>query len=214
MVKRILIACCDEYVREIMVSALENKLPRDRVLICHGEADLIKASIDTEKMVIIFDKYFLGYLISYQILRIKAVDENIRMYFVETGNCSKYFGLRLHSIGINGLISIIETKTYLNECLYRVLNEIDTYPKIVEDSLRDLENLTERKSISEVTEAEMRIGIMLGQGFSHKEIADKMDMSTNAVNTHIHRLKRKIGYKKPDDYVLLNNQIFKGARRR
>lgn len=27
MVKRILIACCDEYVREIMVSALENKLP-------------------------------------------------------------------------------------------------------------------------------------------------------------------------------------------
>lgn len=102
----------------------------------------------------------------------------------------------------------------MNECLYRVLNEIDTYPKIVEDSLRDLENLTERKSISEVTEAEMRIGIMLGQGFSHKEIADKMDMSTNAVNTHIHRLKRKIGYKKPDDYVLLNKQIFKGARRR
>lgn len=214
MVKRILIACCDEYVREIMVSALENKLPREKVLICLCEADLIKASLDTENMVIIFDKYFLGYLISYQMLKIKAVDETIRTYFVETGSCSKYFGLRIHSLGINGLISNIEIRSILNECLYQVMNNIDTYPKIVKDSLQDLENLTERKSISEVTDAEMRIRIMLGQGFSHKEIADKMDMSTNAVNTHIHRLKRKIGYKKPDDYVLLNKQIFKGAERR
>ena len=50
----------------------------------------------------------------------------------------------------------------------------------------------------------MKIGMYLAEGKQQKEIASITGLSKQAVSSHIHRLKRKIGYSRPSDLDLLS----------
>ena len=58
--------------------------------------------------------------------------------------------------------------------------------------------------MTEVTAIEMKIGMYLAEGKQQKEIASITGLSKQAVSSHIHRLKRKIGYSRPSDLDLLS----------
>ncbi len=212
-IKKVIIACSDEYVKNIMVEGFEKFLPKDRIFVCKTEFDMTQMLIESEDTAIIFDKFFLGFVLTYQILRLKVINEKILAYFVETGECSKYFGLRVYDLGIQGLIPYIEVKSKLKIELEKVIQGIKTFPEPVMRSIEENDYLLERKSFTEVTEKEMEIGLYLGMGKSQKEICYLTGMSAQAVCTHTCRLRRKIGYKDPSDYTRLSRQALKGLTR-
>ena len=82
------------------------------------------------------------------------------------------------------------------------------YPESIIKSVEEKEYLVDRKCITEVTKNEMAIGLYTALGKTQKEICGMTGMSRKAVILHTHRLKRKIGYKKPADYNLLAKQYF------
>ena len=112
MIKKVIVACCDDEVRRIVKEGLQNLIPENGIFICHSNADLYECTKYSEDTAVIFDKFFLGYVLSYQFLRLKVLNESILAYFVELGECSRYFGLRIHELGINGLIPFIERRDF------------------------------------------------------------------------------------------------------
>jgi DNA-binding NarL/FixJ family response regulator len=213
VIKKVLLACCDMNVRQLISNSLLKLMPESSVLTCKNDAEMYAFIKEAENTAIIFDKFFLGYVLSYQILRLKIINDKILAYFAETGDCSKYFGLRVHNLGINGLISHIEKKDCLKKALQTILTGTNTFPEVVTRSIEDNDYLLDKKSYSEVTEREMAVGMYLGMGKTQKEISYLTGMSTQAICIHVHRLRRKIGYKMPSDYEMLNKVALKEASR-
>lgn len=209
MIKKVIVACCDDEVRRIVKEGLQNLIPENGIYICHGNADLYECTKYSEDTAVIFDKFFLGYVLSYQFLRLKVLNESILAYFVELGECSRYFGLRIHELGINGLIPFIERPEALKAGLRKIISGLNSYPEMITRSIEDNDYLLDKKCCSEVTAREMEIGMYLGMGKSQKEISFITGLTAQAVNTYVHRLRRKIGYKNPNDYVLLNKQALR-----
>jgi len=209
-VKNVIIACCDKEVKKILISEVTKHFGEKNVFICDCKNDMGMFTKYAKDTAIIFDKYFLGYILSYQFLRLKVINDSILTYFVEVGECSRYFGLRLHELGTNGFISEIEDSNVLKTSLMQIQTGMTIYPNVIMQSIEDEDYLLDKKCITEVTPKEMEIGLYLGMGKSQKEICFYTGLSKQAVSTHIHRLKRKIGYKKPKDYELLNQQALQG----
>lgn len=213
MLKKVIVGCRDEEVKKIVYDGLKKCLPEQGICICETHADLYELAKYEDEVAIIFDKYFLGYVLTYQYYRIKVLNDKALTYFVETGECSRYFGLRIHELGINGLISFIENKDILKVGLTRIISGLNSYPETIVKSIEENDYLLDKKCCSEVTGREMTIGMYLGLGKSQKEICYLTGLTAQAVNTYIHRLKRKIGYKNPNDYALLNKQAFNTTER-
>lgn len=213
MMKKVIIGCSDEFVRNIIIDGFKRVLPENKILVCNNELEIYRALQDSEDTVTVFDKYFLGYILSIQIMRLRVINQKILTYFVETGECSKYFGLRVYDLGIDGLIPFIEKKAFLNQELDKVVQGLKTFPEDVIRSIEDNAYLLDRKSFSEVTEKEMTIGLYLGMGKTQKEICYLTGMSVQAVSIHTCRLRKKIGYKDPSDYSRLCGQAMKGMSR-
>lgn len=209
MIKKIIVACCDEEVRDIVLSGLENHKGNQQVLVCKTDAELYEMTKYEENAAIIFDKYFLGYVMTYQLLRLKAINSSINTYFVEKGEGSIYFGLRVYELGSCGFISDIEKKDVLKDFTTRMQSGLKVYSEKLLETIDEGDYVFEKKSYSEVTPREMEIGMYLGMGKSQKEISYLTGISPQSVSMHIHRLKHKIGYKKPTDYEKLNRQCFK-----
>ena len=66
---------------------------------------------------------------------------------------------------------------------------------------------TDKQYSTEVSAVEMLIGLHLGDGMAIKEISKQMKRSENNVSSHLKRLRRKIGYKNMNDFIILNNQL-------
>lgn len=207
MISKILIASCDIEVRNILKKNLIPLFGANNITVCNNLFELHEFCKYTDNAAIIFDKYFLGWIISYELVRIKTLNPKILTYFVEIGECSLYFGMRINILGIDGFIPNIEKHDMFKNSFLKVKDGRKVYPEVVTQTIAD-ELLLDKKNITEVTEKEMQIGMFLGMGLSPKEICFRLGYTKGTVSVHTSRLKRKTGYKKPGDYDLLNQRYF------
>ncbi len=209
MIKKVFIGVCEEITKKTIIDGLLSINPKIEIIDGTTDDDIFYHLKSAEESVVIFDKYFLSYVLKFKLRSLKVINSKLRIYFCELGNCSRFFGLRVYDTGANGFIANIEQKEEFKEKLNLVLEGIRCYPEEVLDGIKNNEHLLERKSCSEITEREMEVGLYLGQGKSIKEICDLTNNAAGTVSTHICRLKRKIGYKTMNDFKLLNNQLIK-----
>ncbi len=209
MVKKLIVACCDDEVRNIVVVNGSAIFGENQISICKSWLEMYEMIRYAEDTAVIFDKYFLGYVLTYPLLRMKILNEAILPYFVEIGECSIYFALRIYELGSNGFIPCIERKDVFKNNFLKIKEGRKTFPESVMRSIEDDDYLLDRKCITEVTASEMAIGMYIGMGKSQKEICYITGLSKQTVSLHTHRLKRKIGYKRPTDYNLLDMQYWK-----
>ncbi len=209
MVKNLIIACCDDEVKRILVKNCSSYFGENQLFICNNYVDMYQHVKYAENAAIIFDKYFLGWILSYQILRVQVLNSSILSYFVEIGDCSRYFGIRVYGLGINGYIPEIESRDVFKKNISRIQAGLNSYPETILRSIEDEDFILDKKCITEITAKEMEIGMYLGMGKTQKEICYITGLSKSVVSTHIHRLKRKIGYKKPGDFILLDQSYTK-----
>ncbi len=208
MVKNIIVACCDDEVKKIVVGNASAIFGEKHVYVCKNYFDLYEKSKYAQDTAVFFDKYFLGYVISYAITRLRIANRTLRCYFVEIGECSVFFGVRVYTLGTDGFISDIEDDLVWKKNSVQIHQGDKTFPEEVLRSAKRPDCTMDRKSISEVSATEMQIGMYLGMGKSQKDICSITGFSQTAISVYTHRLKRKIGYKNPNDYFLLNRQFF------
>lgn len=210
MNKKVIVACCDTRVREFVVTGMGKFLDESSIIVCRTEFELYNFIAESKDTVIIFDKFFLGYLLSYQFLRLKVLNDEVSTYFVEVGNCSLYFGLRVYDLGTNGFIANIENETVRNEKFKMILEGYTVFPSEIIQSLRTGNKVQiDKKIYSEVTAREMEVGLYLGMGKSRKEICSLTGLTASCISQHIYRLSKKVGFKHEKDYEMLCRQALK-----
>ena len=158
---------------------------------------------DKTDIALIFDKYFLGYMISYELIRLRFQNKHFLSYFADKGDDAHYFGMRVHEIGADGFIPKIEDVESFKKCIYQVQSGVKVYPESITRSFENDDWLLDKAYINEVTIPEMLIGIYTSLGCSQKEISYNIHLSTSTVSEYTRQLRRKIGYSKPGDWDLL-----------
>lgn len=208
MVKKIIVCCIDEDVKSIVLKGFSSLMGENQITVCRNVYELHNSCRYANDTAVIFDKYFLGYVLSYELIRLKYLNDKLLTYFVELGDCSHYLAMRVHQLGVEGFIPQIENEEYFKNSINNIKSGMRLYPDQILKSFEDGDYLLDQKSISEVTEKEMQIGLYLGNGFTQKELCYITGLSKQTVSCYTRRLKRKIGYKKPDDFTLLCKSYF------
>lgn len=210
MTNKILIACCDAEIKNIMKKYCSSVLGESNVIICESINEIHNAiKYDKKDIAIVFDKYFLGFVVSYELVRIRYLNEKVLTYFVDMGDVAHYFAMRIHQLGVDGFIPRIEDKDFLIKSIREIQSGKKTYPESVQRCFDEEDYLLDREFISEVTTAEMEIALYIIKGYCAKEICYHTGLSKSSVSNYTKRLKRKIGYNKPGDLELLSRKYFK-----
>lgn len=209
MINKIVVACCDIEIQNIVKETVSSVIGDKNVIICKSIFEIHNAIKYQNDIAIIFDKYFLGFVISYELVRIHYLNDKVLTYFVDLDDVSHYFAMRIHQLGVDGFIPNIEDKGFFKKSVLQIQSGKKVYPEAVTRSFEEEDYLLDRDSISEVTTTEMEIGLYLSKGFCTKEIAYRTGYQANTVCRYIKRLKRKIGYFKPGDLELLCKKNFK-----
>ena len=116
MINKIVVACCDIEIQNIVKETVSSLLGDNSVIICKSIHEIHNAiKQDKDDIAIIFDKYFLGFVISYELVRIHYLNDKALTYFVDLDDVSHYFAMRIHQLGVNGFIPNIENKEFLRE---------------------------------------------------------------------------------------------------
>lgn len=204
----VVVACCDEEIRNVVKNGVSSVFGENNVKVCNSLYELHNLiRYEKNATAIIFDKYFLGYVVSYELVRIRFLNEKLFTYFVDLGDVSQYFGMRVHELGVDGFIPEIEDKDYFRKCLQRIQSGTKYYPEYIVRCLED-NNSVEREFISEVKPVEMQIGLYLADGANTKQICSVTGLSKSSVSRYKKRLINKIGYGKPGDLELLTKIYF------
>ena len=203
MVNNVVIACGDEEIRKLTKKGFSSVFGENQVNVCNTISEIHKLTKYASETAVIFDKYFLGYVISYEIIRLKFINKNLVYYFVDKSDVSHYFGMRIYELGADGFIPNIEDNEYFKNCIRQIRSGIKVFPDAIQRSFKEDDYLLDKYCISEVSFIEMQIGIYLSFGFSQKQICYATGLSKSTVCNYIRQLKRKIGYSKPGDLALL-----------
>lgn len=203
MINNVVIACCDEEIRILAKMGFSSVFGEYRVKTCSTISELHKLTKYVSDTAVIFDKYFLGYVISYEIIRLKFMNKNLVYYFIDKDDVSHYFGMRIYELGAEGFIPNIENSENFKNCILKIQNGMRVFPDSIQRSFKEDDYLLDKSCISEVTFIEMEIGIYLSMGLSQKQICYATGLSKSTVSNYIRQLKRKIGYSKPGDLAML-----------
>jgi hypothetical protein len=121
MINKIVIACCDDEIKGIMKKYCSSVLGENHVMVCESLNEMHN-EIKYEDVAIIFDKYFLGFVVSYELVRIRYLNDKALTYFVDMGDVAHYFAMRVHQLGVDGFIPRIEDKEYLKKSIQKIQN--------------------------------------------------------------------------------------------
>ena len=210
---KIIIAVCDDYLKKIIIHCVKAVNRGLEIIDGSNDNDLIYHLKSAEDDIVFFDKYFLGYVLRYKIKALKVINKKLRLIFVEQGGCSRFFGLRVYDLKADGFVSNIQNEKEFMEKLRLIFSGRKVYPEEVLDGLNSAEHKTYRKYCSEITDKELEIAILLGEGKSIKEISDLVHISEESVGTQKTRLKKKIGFQSMNDFCVLNRQMEKTVLR-
>jgi two-component system response regulator EvgA len=67
------------------------------------------------------------------------------------------------------------------------------FPSLITDSVTPEDQLTELKQIQSLTDRELTVLQYLAQGFSNKQISEKLFLSNKTISTYKTRLLQKLG---------------------
>ena len=207
--KKIIIAVCDDFTKEIITHCAKAAMPSLQIVDGSNDTDIIYHLKSAEDDIVIFDKYFLSYVLRFKMTALRVYNRKLRIIFVEQGDCSRFFGLRVYDLKADGFICNIRNKKEFVNKLRNIFSGEKIFPEEVLDSLDSNEHLRFRKYCSEITEMELEIGMYLGEGKSIKQISGLVSASEGAVGIHISRLKKKIGFESMKDFSVLNKQLEK-----
>ncbi len=202
-ITNVVIACFDEEIKKITRKGFSSLFGENQVKVCNSIAELGEWIQDKLNIAIIFDKYFLGYVISYELLRLRFINKNFLTYFVDKGNVAHYFGMRIHLIGADGFIPNIEDSDAFKKSIKQVQSGVKVYPSDIQRSFDEDDYLLDKTYIDEVSIPEMHIGLFTSLGLSQKEISWNVGLCCSTVSEYTRKLRRKIGYSKPGDWDLL-----------
>ena len=202
-ITNVVIACFDEEIKKITMKGFSSLFGENQVKVCNSIAELSEWIQDKSNFAIIFDKYFLGYVISYELLRLKFINKNFLTYFVDKGDVAHYFGMRIHLIVADGFIPRIEDPDAFKKSIKQVQSGVKVYPADIQRSFDEDDYLLDKTYIDEVSIPEMHIGLFTSLGLSQKEISWNVGLSSSTVSEYTRKPRRKIGYSKPGDWDLL-----------
>lgn len=206
---KVIISACDDFTKDIIRHNVKAANPSLQIVDGSSDTDILYHLKSAEDDIVIFDKHFLSYILRYKIKALKVFNKKLKIVFCEQSNCSRFFGLRVYDLQADGFISNIQnTKEFANS-LRLILSGRRFFPEEVMDSLNSNEHLRYRKYCSEITEQELEIGMLLGEGKSFKDIRDITGIALSTIGTHVSRLKYKIGYERMNDFAVLNRQFEK-----
>lgn len=208
MIKKVILAVIDEDTKKIVYKAAKNLFGEKQITLCESSKELYELVKYANDAAVIFDKYFFGYIISNRYERLKAINENLLKYFVEIGDGSNCFGMRVYKLGATGYIHGIENEETFENAMRRIQNGERIFPDDVSKAMSKIISAAEKRCINEVTNKEMSEAVYLSQGKIQKDICTLMNLKATTVSQHVHRVLKKIGYKKPEDFVLLNKRTY------
>ncbi len=207
---KVIIAMSDEWTKKLALTGVSK---------CFSDAQIIDGANDGEtyyylqkpddNILLIFDRFFMGYILKYKIAFLKTLNEKMKIIFAETGFCVRELGLRLWELGADGFLCNIEKDDVFKEGLNKIASGAKSFPELILDDIKSGTVLNNRRTSMELTDSEYLVAIYLGKGFSPKEISFETGMSIESVRTHSSGLKRKIGLKSMNDLTVLNQRLAK-----
>ena len=208
MINKIVVACCDVEIQNIVKETVSSVIGDKNVIICKSIYEIHNAIKYKNDIAIIFDKYFLGFVISYELVRIHYLNDKVLTYFVDLDDVSHYLAMRIHQLGVEGFIPNIENKEYFKKSVLQIQSGKKLFPASVTRSFDEDDYLLDREFISEITATQMEIALYLSKGYCAKEICYRTGFKPGTVSRYTKRLKRKIGFYKPGDLELLCKRYF------
>lgn len=157
-ITNVVIACFDEEIKKITRKGFSSVFGENQIKVCSNIAELNCWIQDKTDIALIFDKYFLGYMISYELIRLRFQNKHFLSYFADKGDDAHYFGMRVHEIGADGFIPKIEDVESFKKCIYQVQSGVKVYPESITRSFENDDWLLDKAYINEVTIPEMLIG--------------------------------------------------------
>ena len=82
MVNNVVIACGDEEIRNVTKMGFSSVFGETQVKVCNSISEIHKLTKFASDTAIIFDKYFLGYVISYEMIRLKFINKTPSLSFI------------------------------------------------------------------------------------------------------------------------------------
>ncbi|MET3054523.1 MULTISPECIES: response regulator transcription factor [Pseudomonas] len=126
------------------------------------------------------------------ISRIKAL--NVRSeILVLTSQTADAVCRRCIQLGARGFINKEEDLGSLITAIKAVESGYNFFPSLTYDSVNSTDQLTELEQIQSLTDREVTVLQYLAQGYSNKEIGEKLFLSNKTVSTYKTRLLQKLG---------------------
>ncbi|MDX9668007.1 response regulator transcription factor [Pseudomonas sp. P5_152] len=126
------------------------------------------------------------------ISRIKALKVRSEI-LVLTSQTAEAICRRCIQLGARGFINKEEDLGSLVTAIKAVELGYNFFPPLTSDSVNSAEQLTEREQIRSLTDREFTVLQYLAQGYSNKEIGEKLYLSNKTVSTYKIRLLHKLG---------------------
>ena len=206
----IIIASTDAFTRKNIQVAAKLASHKNDVIDGTNDEDLLyDLKSASEDDIVIFDKLFLSYFLEEKLSYLNFLNPKLRIFFCEAGYPSRYFGYRINRLKmVSGYIADIDRREETAKIFCSITSGENYFPKEVLEGIEMGENRGPDKQYStEVSTLEMLVGLHFGEGMAIKEISRQMKRSENNVSSHLKRLRRKIGYKNMNDFIVLNNQL-------
>lgn len=126
------------------------------------------------------------------ISRIKALDVRTEVMIL-TSQPADSVCRRCIQLGARGFVNKEEDLGSLITAIKAVDAGYSFFPSLSFDSVNPAEQLTEREQIQSLTDREVTVLQYLAQGYSNKEIGEKLFLSNKTVSTYKPRLLQKLG---------------------
>ena len=207
-IEKVIIAMVDDVTKMLTINCVKKLLP---------EAQIIDGSTDLEiyyylhnaddKILLIFDRFFNGYILKYKLMYYRSLNEQMKIIFVEYGYCVSELGLRLYEAKADGFICEIEKEAEFTKNLNTIIDGGKYFPEVVKAQVDSGEKEDKKRISHELTDREYQIAIYKGKGFTNKEISFALGITDDCVRQHSSSMCRKIGWKSPNDLYLLNQRL-------
>ena len=208
MISKIIIAASDDDIRRIIQKDFSLKVGENNVQVCGNHNELNSLCKYAQDTAVIFDKYFLGYVVSYELIRLKTMNPKLLIYFTEIGRMSETFATRVCQYKVDGYICDVEDSAHLQNQIMQIRSGKTLVPECIRKALKGMDLLLDGRCVTELSEREMQVAMLFGFGFSQKEISVLTGLARPTVCQHLSRAKRKIGYKSVRDICLLNESYW------
>jgi DNA-binding NarL/FixJ family response regulator len=202
---RVLIVEDHPLMRRAMAGVIDDQ---PRLQVC-GEADTVDEALQLLKtsrpQVVIVDLGLSGGHGIELIGRIRSHSQHIKVLVVSAQD-ERLYAERCLRAGASGYLHKREAADRLIDALHRVV-EGEVY--LSEAMANQLLSLMVRRNgtapdadpITTLSNRELGVFEMIGQGLATKEIAAQLDLSTKTIETHRENIKRKLGLPKTNDLM-------------